>query len=137
MRQASGDWSHFGCGCRVSGLRGLVTRAAEGAFLIRLLSEHNLGRLAARSDEGIRRALREPLRLREWVCSSTGEAAASGLISLLISEHLTASGVHPPPFPSLVSDNSKARSVVSWLGEVMSSSSKILQGSRITPVPKL
>ena len=69
-----------------------MTRAAEGTFLIRLLSEHNLGRLALRSDEGIRRALREQLRLREWVCSQAGEAVASGLISLLISEHLTATG---------------------------------------------
>ena len=83
-------------GHRVSGLRALVTRAAEGTFLIRLLSEHNLGRLAARSDEHIRCALREPLRLRDWVCSASGEAAASGLISLLISEHLTASGARCP-----------------------------------------
>ena len=77
---------------RVSGLRALVTRAAEGTFLIRLLSEHNLGRLAARSDEGIQRALREPLRLRDWVCSPSGESAASGFISLLISEHRSATG---------------------------------------------
>ncbi len=81
---------------RVSGLRALVTRAAEGTFLIKLLFEHNLGRLAARSDESIRRALREPLRLREWVCSSSGEAVASGLISLLISEHITTTGGPDP-----------------------------------------
>ncbi len=81
-----------GSDCRVSGLRALVTRAAEGTFLIRLLFEHNLGRLTMRSDESIRRALREPLRLRDWVCSASGEATASGFISLLISEHRTATG---------------------------------------------
>ena len=81
-----------GSDCRVSGLRALVTRAAEGTFLIRLLSEHNLGRLTMRSDESIRRALREPLRLRDWVCSASGEATASGFISLLISEHRTSTG---------------------------------------------
>ncbi len=69
-----------------------MTRAAEGTFLIRLLFEHNLGRLTMRSDESIRRALREPLRLRDWVCSASGEATASGFISLLISEHRTATG---------------------------------------------
>ena len=84
---------------RVSGLRALVTRAAEGTFLIRLLSEHNLGRLALRSDEGVRRTLREQLRLREWVCSQAGEAVASGLISLLISEHLTATGALTSALP--------------------------------------
>ena len=83
-------------GHRVGVLRALVTRAAEGTFLIRLLSEHSLGRLAARSDESIQRALREPLRLRDWVCSSGGEAAASGFISLLISEHRSATGGHCP-----------------------------------------
>ena len=76
-----------------------MTRAAEGTFLIRLLAEHNLGRLALRSDEGVRRALREQLRLREWVCSQAGEATASGLISLLISEHLTATGTHASALP--------------------------------------
>ena len=85
--------------CRVSGLRALVTRAAEGTFLIRLLCEHNLGRLAARSDEGVRRALSEPLRLREWVTAPAGEQVASALISLLISEHLTVSGAPPSHCP--------------------------------------
>ena len=44
---------------RVVALRGLVARAAEGAFLLRILSEHNLGRLAARCDEATQRALRD------------------------------------------------------------------------------
>ncbi len=45
--------------CRVAALRALVARAAEGAFLLRVLAEHNVGRLAARCDEATQRALRE------------------------------------------------------------------------------
>ena len=45
-------------------LRGLVARAAEGAFLLRILAEHNLGRLAARCDEATQRALRDGGALR-------------------------------------------------------------------------
>jgi hypothetical protein len=33
-----------------------------------------------------------PLRLRDWVTSGAGESAAAGLISVLISEHLSATG---------------------------------------------
>ena len=83
----------------MSGLRALVIRAAEGTFLICLLCEHNLSRLVARSDEGVRQALREPLRLREWVTAPAGEQVASALISLLTSEHLTATGATPSHCP--------------------------------------
>ena len=44
---------------RVAALRALVARTAEGAFLLRSLAEHNLGRLAARTDEATQRALRD------------------------------------------------------------------------------
>lgn len=41
----------------------LVARAAEACFLLRVLSEHNVGRLAARLEEGVRSQLRS-LRFR-------------------------------------------------------------------------
>ena len=39
------------------------------------------------------------LRLRDWVTSATGESAAAGLISVLIGEHLSASGGRAFPVP--------------------------------------
>ena len=44
---------------RVVALRALVARAGEGAFLLRVLAEHNLGRLAMRTDEATQRALKD------------------------------------------------------------------------------
>ncbi|CAL8471349.1 g10891 [Coccomyxa elongata] len=77
---------------RVGAVRALVARAAEGCFLLRALGDHNLGRLAARCDDAGQRALRDGLKLREWVCAPPGEAAAASLISVLITEHLSATG---------------------------------------------
>jgi hypothetical protein len=45
------------------GVRSLAARAAQACFLLRVLTEHNIGRLAARLDEGPRTALRA-LRFR-------------------------------------------------------------------------
>lgn len=79
-------------------MRALVARAAEGCFLLRALGDHNLGRLAARCDEGTQRILRDALKLRDWVCAANGEAAAAALISVLITEHLSATGGRPCSF---------------------------------------
>lgn len=76
-------------------MRAMVARAAEGCFLLRSLADHNLGRLAARCDETTQRALRESVKLRDWVCSANGEAVAASLISVLITEHLSATGGCP------------------------------------------
>jgi nuclear pore complex protein Nup155 len=117
-------------------VRALVARAAEACFLLRVLSEHNIGRLAARMEEGYRaqlRALRFRCALlvyvheyggrplghscalelfsclkllycpclacvlclcREWVSSEDGEGVATQLISVLVAEHLSATGGH-------------------------------------------
>jgi nuclear pore complex protein Nup155 len=76
---------------RGEGVRSLVGRAADACFLLRALAEHNLGRLAARLDDPGRAALRA-LRFRDWVASADGEAVATQLISVLVSEHLAAGG---------------------------------------------
>ena len=52
-----------------------MARAAEGAFLLRLLCDHNLGRLAARLPEGERGKLRG-LRFR-WGQRGWGWAVLS------------------------------------------------------------
>eukprot|EP00887_Chlorella_sp_A99_P007116 scaffold2.g7116.t1 len=76
---------------RAAGVRALVARAAESAFLLRVLVEHNIGRLAARMEESLRQQLRS-LRFREWVSSEEGEAMATQLISVAVGEHLAAAG---------------------------------------------
>ncbi|KAL4426022.1 hypothetical protein ABPG75_010038 [Micractinium tetrahymenae] len=76
---------------RTEAVRALVARAAEACFLLRVLSEHNIGRLAVRMEEGFRSQLRA-LRFREWVSSEDGEAVATQLISVLVAEHLSATG---------------------------------------------
>ncbi|PRW05942.1 nuclear pore complex Nup155 isoform B [Chlorella sorokiniana] len=76
---------------RTEAVRALVARAAQACFLLRVLAEHNLGRMAARLDEPARAQLRG-LRFREWVASEDGEALATQLISVLVAEHLSASG---------------------------------------------
>ncbi|KAK9806121.1 hypothetical protein WJX72_002210 [[Myrmecia] bisecta] len=76
---------------RISAVRGLVARAAEACYLLHILSEHHMGRLAARMDDSWRARLR-PLKLRDWVCSSEGEAVAAQLISVLVTEHLSSTG---------------------------------------------
>lgn len=78
--------------CRVGAVRALVARAAEGCFLLQKLGDHNLGRLAARCDDATQRSLRDALKLRDWVTGAHGEAAAAALISVLITEHLSATG---------------------------------------------
>lgn len=72
-------------------VRGLVARGAEACFLLRTLSEHHMPRLVSRLDEPIRARL-QPLKLRDWVCSHEGESVAAQLISVLVTEHLSASG---------------------------------------------
>ncbi|EFN51092.1 hypothetical protein CHLNCDRAFT_141404 [Chlorella variabilis] len=76
---------------RTEGVRVLVARAAEACFLLRVLSEHNVGRLAARLEEGVRSQLRS-LRFREWVASEDGDGVATQLISVLVAEHLLSTG---------------------------------------------
>jgi nuclear pore complex protein Nup155 len=72
-------------------IRALVSRAAQGCFLLRVLSEHNLGRLAARAEESHRMAL-QSIKFRDWVASQEGEAVAAALVSVLVAEHLHATG---------------------------------------------
>ena len=48
-------------------------------------------RLTSRLDDTVRARL-QPLKLRDLVCSSEGEAVAAQLISVLVTEHLTATG---------------------------------------------
>ena len=87
--------------CRVAWVRALVTRAAEGCFLLGILSRHHMPRLTSRLDDTVRARL-QPLKLRDLVCSPEGEAVAAQLISVLVTEHLTATGsihlgvAHPP-----------------------------------------
>ena len=69
-----------------------MERGAEACFLLRILSEHHMPRLTSRLDDATRGRL-QPLRLRDWVCSSEGEAVAAQLISVLVTEHLTATGM--------------------------------------------
>ncbi|PSC67210.1 nuclear pore complex NUP155 [Micractinium conductrix] len=76
---------------RTENVRSLVARAAQACFLLRVLSEHNIGRLAARLDDGARQQLRA-LRFREWVAGEDGEGLATQLISVLVAEHLSATG---------------------------------------------
>ncbi|KAL4425159.1 hypothetical protein ABPG77_008264 [Micractinium sp. CCAP 211/92] len=76
---------------RTEAVHALVARAAEACFLLRVLCEHNIGRLALRMEEGLRAQLRV-LRFREWVSSEDGEAVATQLISVLVAEHLSATG---------------------------------------------
>ncbi|KAI3427442.1 hypothetical protein D9Q98_010357 [Chlorella vulgaris] len=76
---------------RTEGVRGLAARAAEACFLLRVLTEHNLGRLAVRLEEAARGQLRA-LRFRELVASEEGEGVATQLISVLVAQHLLSSG---------------------------------------------
>lgn len=72
-------------------IRALISRASQACFLLRVLSEHNLGRLAARAEESHRMAL-QSIRFRDWVASQEGEAVAAALVSVLVAEHLHATG---------------------------------------------
>ncbi len=82
---------NISCG-RTGEVRALAARAAEGAFLLGVLARKNLPRLLLRLDEQTAARLRQ-LRLRSWVCEPEGEAVASHLISLLVNEHLSETGV--------------------------------------------
>ena len=82
----------------------LVQRAAEGLFLLRLLLEAGLLRLCARaSSEEQQRGGGSPssasaaslvsrMKLRDWVASKEGDAAAAALLSALIGENLSKGG---------------------------------------------
>ena len=72
-------------------IQALVARTAQASFLLRVLTEHNLGRLAARAEDVHRNALRV-LRFRDWAASEEGEALAAALVSVLVAEHLHATG---------------------------------------------
>lgn len=76
---------------RTDVVRALVTRAADACFLLRALVEHNLSRLTARMEDSARSQLRS-LRFRDWVTGEEGEAVASQLIAVLVSEHMSAAG---------------------------------------------
>ena len=60
--------------CSTENVRSLVARAAQACFLLRVLSEHNIGRLAARLDDGARQQLRA-LRFR-WALVGDGARCA-------------------------------------------------------------
>lgn len=76
---------------RTEQVKALVSRVADGCFLLMVLSTHNISRLAARMESGARRILRS-LRFRDWMSQEEGDMAASQLIAALISEHLTDAG---------------------------------------------
>ena len=72
-------------------MRALVSRAAQASCLLRLLSQRNVPRLAARLDEATRSRIGR-LSMREWVCSSSGEGCAAALISAMVADHLASPG---------------------------------------------
>ncbi len=76
---------------RNAGVLALARRAAEACFLLRILSESNLPRLAARCSEGIRSRL-TALKFRDLVTSSEGEGVAAQLVSTLVGQHMTSVG---------------------------------------------
>lgn len=76
---------------RTEQVKALVSRVADGCFLLMVLSTHNVSRLAARMETGARRIVRS-LRFRDWMSQEEGDMAASQLIAALISEHLTDAG---------------------------------------------
>lgn len=69
----------------------LARRAAEACFLLRVLSESNLPRLASRCSDGTRGRLTS-LKFRDLVTSAEGEAVAAQLISTLVGQHMTSGG---------------------------------------------
>jgi len=79
---------------RTEQVRSLVTRAADGCYLLVILVERNLSRLASRLETGARNSMRT-LRFRDWISNQDGEVTASQLIAALISEHLNADGEFP------------------------------------------
>jgi nuclear pore complex protein Nup155 len=76
---------------RTEQVNALISRVADGCYLLMVLYTHNISRLAARLETGARRSVRS-LRFREWMSHDEGDEAASQLIAALISEHLNESG---------------------------------------------
>lgn len=76
---------------RTEQVNALISRVADGCYLLMVLYTHNISRLAARLETGARRSVRS-LRFREWMSHDEGDEAASQLIAALISEHLNDSG---------------------------------------------
>lgn len=85
--------------CRVTQIRAISARAGQAVFLLRKLVEGNLGRLALRLDDAWRARLLA-LQLRSFICTPDGDAVAAQLISLLVTKHLSASGVPCLPMQS-------------------------------------
>ena len=76
---------------RTEQVNALIRRVADGCFLLMVLHTRNISRLAARLEEGARRAIRS-LRFREWMSHEEGDQAATMLIAALISEDLYEAG---------------------------------------------
>lgn len=86
---------------RDSGVLALARRAAEACFLLRVLSESNLPRLASRCSEGTRSRLLG-LKFRDLVTGAEGEAVAAQLISTLVGQHMTSGGGRTEDLASLL-----------------------------------
>jgi len=72
---------------RTSRTRALAAKAREALTLLQLLASNNLGRLAARIDQGAQRMLKS-MNLRDLVYDADGETVAAKLISVLITQQL-------------------------------------------------
>ena len=76
---------------RTEQVNALIRRVADGCYLLMVLHTRNISRLAARLEEGSRKAIRS-LRFREWMSHEEGDQAATMLIAALISEDLYEGG---------------------------------------------
>jgi len=79
---------------RTARIRSLASKTTEALLLLQLLSTNNLGRLAARLDDATTKALCD-MNLRDLVCDAEGEAVATKLISVLVTEQLDLGGTGP------------------------------------------
>lgn len=96
------DWH---CLYRVLAIRALLARAAEVCFLLQELMAHGLEGMVANMDSSWQQRISK-LRLRDWVCSVEGEAAAAYLISVLVTVHMSSNEgaphlILPGPSPSI------------------------------------
>eukprot|EP00798_Chlamydomonas_sp_ICE-L_P007357 gene7357-480_t len=64
-----------------------TARSYEALVLLQLLSSNNIGRLTARMDDASRAKLLQ-MTLRDLVCDNEGEAMATKLISMLVTDQL-------------------------------------------------
>ena len=80
------------CMCfRVQEVTGLVSRASEACFLVRILIENQLPRLTTLLDESWRKRL-QSMSLKDLVCTKDGEETMTQIIAVLLDEHQKAAG---------------------------------------------